>query len=172
MLKLSGAALVMLACIGYGSGLLRQMRRHRDILNSFLTLTELLAGEIRYERIPIQDVLNRISDRVDPEIAVVLQQIAGELQQGIYASLEEVWNRNFQRARKSLLLTEEELAQVQAIGGNLGFLDHHAQLQHLAGCRERLLGSLANIQQELDEKTRIYRSLSLAAGVFVILILA
>jgi hypothetical protein len=51
-------------------------------------------------------------------------------------------------------------------------LDHHAQLQHLAGCRERLLGSLANIQQELDEKTRIYRSLSLAAGVFVILILA
>lgn len=171
MLKIIGAVLVLLACAGYTGGLLGQIRRHRDVLRSCLELTDLLAGEIRYDRVPIAEALHRICQKTDRELSFVLKTISDGLKTGDYAELEELWDRSFEDAGKRLFLTEEELGEVQDIGKNLGFLDTQAQMDHLAGCRERLKKSLEKIQRELDEKRRLYRYLSLAAGIFVILIL-
>lgn len=171
MLKLIGAAFVLLACIGYAGGLLGQIARRRDVLASCLEMTELLAGEIRYDRVPVGEALERIRDKTDSGIACVLEQIADGLKTGDHANLEELWSRSFADAGQKLFLTEEELGEVQDIGKNLGFLDSEAQVNHLMGCRERLKKSLDKTQRELDEKRRLYRYLSLAAGIFVILIL-
>ena len=171
MLKLIGSVMVLLACVGYAGGLLRQIVRHRDILKSCMELTELLTGEIRYERIPIAEALRRIQGKVDDELSKILCAVADSMEKGDYGSMEEVWNRNFAQAGKGLLLTEEEMQEVKNIGKNLGFLDFDVQVSHLTGCRERLKRSLDKIQKELDEKKKLYRSLSLAAGIFAILIL-
>lgn len=171
MLKILGSVMILLACLGYAGGLLRQIMRHRDILKSCLELTDLLSGEIRYERVPIAEALHRIRGRLDGELAKVLCDIANTLEEGDYGSMEEVWDRNFLQARETLLLTEEELNEVKNIGKNLGFLDFDVQVSHLAGCRERLKRNLDKIQKELDDKKKLYRSLGLAAGIFAILIL-
>lgn len=171
MLKIVGASLVLLACVGYAGGLLGQMVRHRDILKSCMELTDLLAGEIRYDRVPVAEALSRIQGRLDHGLSEVLKSVAGELKTGNSAELEDVWNRNFRKAERELMLTEEELGDVQDIGKNLGFLDPEAQVSHLMGCKERLKKSLDKTQQELEEKKRLYRALSLAAGIFTILIL-
>lgn len=171
MLKIVGAVLILLACIGYAGGLLGQVTRRRDVLKSCLELTELLSGEIRYDRVPIEEALESIRSRIDRELACVLHQIADGLKTGDHANLEELWSQSFEDAKQKLFLTEEELGEVQDIGKNLGFLDSEVQVNHLMGCRERLKKSLEKTQQELDEKRRLYRYLSLAAGIFVILIL-
>lgn len=171
MLKILGAGLILLACVGYARGLLGQIVRHRDILRACCELTDLLAGEIRYERIPMAEALYRIRSKLHPELSEVLLEIADGLEEGGYASMEELWNQSFEGAKKRLSLTDEELGEVKDIGKNLGFLDFDVQVNHLAGCKQRLLKSLEKMQKELDEKRRLYRALSLAAGVFVILIL-
>lgn len=171
MLKIIGAALILFACIGYAGGLLGQIARRRDVLKSCIEMTELLAGEIRYDRVPMEEALESIRNRVDFGIACVLKQITDGLKAGNHANLEKLWSRSFEDAKTKLLLTEEELREVQDIGKNLGFLDSEVQVNHLMGCRERLKKSLDKTQQELDEKKRLYRYLSLAAGIFVILIL-
>lgn len=171
MLKIAGSVLVMLACLGYAGGLLRQMSRRRDILRSCLEMTELLAGEIRYERAPVAEALRRICGRLDGDLETVIRGIADRLEEGGYGSMEEVWDAGFLREKEKLPLTKEELDGVREIGKNLGFLDLAVQIDHLAGCRERLGRNLDKVQRELDEKRRLYRSLGLAAGIFVILIL-
>ncbi len=171
MLKITGAVLIMLACIGYAGGLLGQIARRRDVLKSCLEMTELLSGEIRYDRVPIGEALENIRNKTDPGIACVLGQISDGLKTGEHADLEKLWSQSFADAKQKLLLTEEELGEVQDIGKNLGFLDSEVQVNHLMGCRERLKKSLNKTQRELDEKRRLYRYLSLAAGIFVILIL-
>lgn len=171
MLKIVGAVCIMLACIGYAGGLLGRIRRRRDVLKSCMELTELLAGEIRYDRVPIAAALVNIRRKTDAGISCVLERIADGLQTGDHANLEDLWNQSFADAGSTLFLTEEEMGEVQDIGKNLGFLDSEAQVNHLMGCRDRLKKNLDKTQQELDEKRRLYRSLSLAAGIFVILIL-
>lgn len=171
MLKITGAVLIMLACVGYAGGLLGQIARRRDVLESCLEMTELLSGVIRYDRVPVGEALEDIRNKTDSGIACVLEQISEGLKTGDHANLEELWSQSFADAKQKLFLTERELREIQDIGKNLGFLDSEVQVNHLMGCRERLKKSLNKIQQELDEKRRLYRYLSLAAGIFAILIL-
>lgn len=171
MLKIIGCVFILTACVGYGGSLLGRIARRRDVLQSFLELTELLAGEIRYERIPMAEALYKIRGKLDGELSEVLLAIADGLEEGGYASMEELWNQSFGEAAGRLLLTDEELGEVKDIGKNLGFLDFDVQVKHLQGCKERILKRLAKTQRDLDEKKKLYRSLSLAAGIFVILAL-
>lgn len=171
MLKIAGSALILCACMGYAGGLLGQIGRRRDILKACLELTELLSGEIRYERIPMAEALYKIRDKLDGELSNVLTAIADGLETGDYTTMEELWGQSFDAAQGKLFLTGEELKEVKDIGKNLGFLDLDVQIGHLSGCRERLLRRFNQVQKELEEKRKLYRSLGLAAGIFAILIL-
>ena len=171
MLKIAGSVLVVLACMGYASGLLAQIVRRRDMLKSCLEMTELLSGEIRYERVPMAEALYRIRTRLNGVLSELLAEIADRLEHGECSTMEELWEACFRQSELCHILTGEELREVIDVGKNLGFLDSDVQVGHLAGCRERLNKYLEKVQTELEEKRRLYRSLSLAAGIFVILIL-
>ncbi|MCI6536795.1 stage III sporulation protein AB [uncultured Eubacterium sp.] len=171
MLKLAGSICVLAACIGFVRELLRTGSLHKKYLESLIELTELLAAEIRYERLPIQDALLQIQKKVKPEIAAVLRQIVTQMNEGKGTAFSEIWEQAFQKFGKELLLTGEELEEACRIGKHLGFLDQRQQEQHLQGCRERLMRLLKLRQKELEEKKHMYRCLGVAAGIFVILIL-
>ena len=48
---------MLVACVGFVREILRTGNLHRKMLESLIEMTELLAAEIRYERLPIQDAL-------------------------------------------------------------------------------------------------------------------
>ena len=137
MLKLAGSICVLAAAsVLYGncSGQAVYIKKY---LESLIELTELLAAEIRYERLPIQDALLQIQKKVKPEIAAVLRQIVTQMNEGKGTAFSEIWEQAFQKFGKELLLTGEELEEACRIGKHLGFLDQRQQEQHLQGCRER-----------------------------------
>ena len=59
-LKLTGSVCVLVACVGFVREILRTGNLHRKMLESLIEMTELLAAEIRYERLPIQDALLQV----------------------------------------------------------------------------------------------------------------
>ena len=134
-------------------------------------MTELLSAENRYERLPIQEALQKIQKKIRPEIAFVLRQMIEQMKDGTGTPFSEIWEQAFRKGGKELFLTGEELEEVCRIGKHLGFLDQRQQEEHLQGCRERLQRLLRLRQKELEEKKHMYRCLGVAAGIFVILIL-
>ena len=64
-LKLTGSVCVLVACVGFVREILRTGNLHRKMLESLIEMTELLAAEIRYERLPIQDALLQVTKEVD-----------------------------------------------------------------------------------------------------------
>lgn len=171
MLKILGAALILAGCIGYSSALLGRIKHAQDVLDAGRELTELLAAEIRYECLPMEEVFDRIVPRVHMDLGRILLQIRTELADGEAGSLDEIWQSHFSGKEKMLDLSTEELHLLLEIGRNLGYLDVGAQLNHLQACREKINAARCRRSKILEEQTKVYRALSLAAGVFLILIL-
>lgn len=170
-LKLTGSVCVLVACVGFVREILRTGNLHRKMLESLIEMTELLAAEIRYERLPIQDALLQVQKKVRPEISIVLLHIVEQMKKGSGTEFVTIWEQAFREVQKDLFLKSEELDEVCRIGKHLGFLDQTQQEQHLKGCAKRLQRMQEQVQKELEEKKRIYRYLGMAAGIFVILVL-
>ena len=81
-LKLVGSVCVLASCIGFVREILRTGNLHRKILESLIEMTELLAAEIRYERLPIQDALLQVQKKMRPEISTVLLHIVEQMKRG------------------------------------------------------------------------------------------
>ncbi|MCC8017056.1 MAG: stage III sporulation protein AB, partial [Lachnospiraceae bacterium] len=101
----------------------------------------------------------------------ILRQMVQQLSGTEYADLESVWESCFRDNKRELMLTAEELDIVLEVGKNLGYLDAGAQVNHLRACGRRLEQKLDEVQRELEQKQRIYRTLAVAAGAIVILVL-
>ena len=171
MLKLLGSVLVMTACIGYTGYLLEKQKCHRDVLQSLVSMLDLLSGKLRYERQTMDEALAGLNKKYHGVVGIIMGRIADRLGEGVCENLETVWSAEFTGAGKQLMLTEEEMDIVLDTGKNLGYLDVEAQTDHLKNCRMRLAGMLEKAQKELAEKRKLYRYLGLAVGVMVILVL-
>ena len=147
----------------------KNKKSHRDILQAFISMLDLLSGKLRYERLAMEEALAGLNRRYHGAVGSVMGRIADRLACGVCENLEEVWREEFAAAAKALMLTED--AALDCTGKNLGYLDVDAQMGHLKLCRERLQGKLAEAETELAERRKLYRYLGMAVGVMVILIL-
>ena len=170
-LKLTGSVCVLTACIGFVREMLHVACLHKKILESLIEMTELLAAEIRYERLPIQDALLQVQKKVRPEISNVMIRVVEQMKKSSGTEFVTIWEKAFCEAQEELFLESEEVDEVCRIGKHLGFLDQIQQEEHLNGCAKRLQRMQEHVQKELEEKKRIYRYLGMAAGFFVILVL-
>lgn len=171
MLKLMGSVLIMAACIGYTGYLLEKQKAHQDVLQSLISMLDLLSGKLRYERMTMGEALAGLNKKYHGAVGGVMGRIADRLMAGVSENLEGIWRAEFTAAGKELMLTEEELDIVLETGKNLGYLDVEAQTGHLKNCRTRLERRLEIVRKEAAEKRRVYRYLGMAVGVMVILVL-
>lgn len=171
MLKVCGIVFILAASWGYGNGLIARLSRHRDNLISCREILDLLAGEIRYGKTPMNEAFLLISDRIGGIAGKILKQIADKIATGRYRSLEAVWIEAFTAAGKDLELTQQELKVILRAGKNLGYLDVQAQVSNLKLYSQQIDSFLEQAEKTAAEKKKLYRSLSMAAGLLVVLLL-
>lgn len=172
MLKVCGIIFILAASWGYGNGLAARLGRHRDNLAACREMLDLLAGEIRYGKTPLNEAFLHISERIGGTAGTILRQIADNIAAGGYSSLEEVWREAFQKAGRELELSDQELRVVMRAGKNLGYLDIQAQVSELKLYSRQMELFLEQAEKTVSEKKKLYRSLSMAAGLIVVLLLA
>ena len=171
MLKVFGILLVLAASWGYGSGLAAQLNRRRKHLFACGEMLEMLMGEIRYGKTPLGEAFVQTAARMGGIFGEILNKIAGEIEKNNYRSLELVWKECFGERQKELGFTGEELEVIKNIGKNLGYLDVQTQMAHLTLYQKQVAGLQEQADKIWKEKKKLYRSLSMAAGVMVILLL-
>lgn len=172
MLKIFGIILVLAASWGYGNGLVARLGRHRENLTACREILDLLSGEIRYGKTPLNEAFVQISDRIGGTAGRLLRKIADQIESGGYRSLEAVWKEAFTDAGKELELTDQELKVMLRAGKNLGYLDVQAQVSNLKLYSRQIEIFLEQAEKTAAEKKKLYRSLSMAAGLLVVLLLA
>ena len=89
-------------------------------------------------------------------------------------SLQEIWSQETEAmaaSDKNLPLTKEDLEQLKALGEHLGYLDVDMQERTLLLYLEQLDMTIDYLQKHRQEKCRLYTSLGVMGGIFLVIVM-
>ena len=159
MLKVSGALLVFFAGWGMGNWRSRQYQQRIKDLQILQLIISCLIGEISYARNTLPEAFSRISEKVASPFREYLQSVAKRLKE------------QEQTVREKTSLREEDWDLFLQTLGHLGYLDAKMQIQLLESGKTELAMREEKLRHQLPEQKRVWQSLGILGGAFLVVIL-
>lgn len=98
-------------------------------------------------------------------------QVAERLHWEHDCSFSEIWKEELAKWPTAIPFQSADRRSLEELGENLGYADRDMQERTLLFYLERTDDSIAALKQELETKTKLYRYLGVAAGLFLIVVL-
>ena len=149
MLKTAGAFLSLLASTGIGVSFSMDLKKRCEELRILKRLAAMLRGEIRYAKTPLPEAFVRIAQRLSEPFQGFLEEVAEE----------------------QTRLTGADRERLKTLGEVLGYLDREMQLAAIDLYLEQLDCGIAEALEDRGSKERLYRSLGVAGGIFLVILL-
>ncbi len=171
MLKAVGAVMILISAAGIGASLSGDLKRHYMELRILKQLFYMLRGEIKYTRTPLPEAFAHISTRLPEPFCTFLQRTAQEMENLGGRAFEELWREQIRRELSRTHLTREEKERLGDLGEVLGYLDFEMQLSSIELYLEQLELGIRNSQETIAPKQKLYQSLGVAGGIFLVILL-
>lgn len=164
MLKMIGAAMVLLAGTAAGMQLAGVYARRPRELKSMMAAMLLLKSEIDYAAAPLSEALTEVSRKADPAVSPLFSAAALYLNSLHGATAGEAWSRALAEAGRALALREEDLETLRDLGAALGNSCREDQVQHISLAVERLKAAAVSAEADACRYVRLYNFLGFGAG--------
>lgn len=171
MLKFIGLIIIMISGAGLGfsgSRALSEGLRAREML---LRMVILLKGEIRYGNASLIDAMTGAAVKLPGIYGSFLRKTAKELEMRGGSSPGEIFRRNAESYFREIKLPEEEKEKLYSLGEHLGYLDLTMQMKQLELFEKDVEESIEIRKRELPEQKKVYRSLGILFGFFLVVLM-
>ena len=159
MLKVSGALLVFFAGWGMGNWRSRQYQQRIKDLQILQLIISCLIGEISYARNTLPEAFSRISEKVASPFREYLQSVAKRLKEQTGETFVRILKEQEQTVREKTSLREEDWDLfLQTLG-------------HLESGKTELAMQEEKLRHQLPEQKRVWQSLGILGGAFLVVIL-
>lgn len=175
-LRILGAFFVMLASTGiglyFGSGIRDRLGKMQMLKQHF----QMIRGDIGYSGTTLPEALHAMSERLlEAGEETAFQQFYEEVSKRLLAregiSFQEIWEEAVEHHLKKTTLTQRDLQLLSSLGGQFGYLDRDMQLKTIDLYLARLEEERLQEMQKAGEKMRLYRTLGILAGVFLVVVM-
>lgn len=169
MLKLAGIIMLMLGCTGLGVNKVTEEQRRIRELREIRRIVLRIQNEMVY------------SKRTLPEICLMLGQSAAEPYCGAFITifrkleendgsiLENIWKECFIRYMAELPLEEEEKNILINLTEHMGIMDETMQAADIGQSLDMITEHIAVAESEYKNKSRVIMSVSIMAGLFLVI---
>lgn len=166
--------LVMLAGACAGLGFLKSQALSARVRDLFLLrkILRLLNGEISYACTPLPDAFSRIGNKMEGSYRDFLQDVSADMERYEGESFEEIFEKNVDCHLKDTGLTRQDREEWKQFGSMLGYLDREMQLSTLRSFDETLEQKIAELRDGLPQRKKLYQSLGVMGGLFLVIFLA
>ena len=174
MLKLAGALLILISAAGLGFRMAARWRQRVRELEQLRQMVYFLKGEIVYSRAPLAEALEQAGKRSGGELGRFFEKAAEGIRQNAGESLYEIWSgamEALENGKRETALSAEDLVQLKGLGRNLGYLDVDMQERLLLLYLEQLDLTIAGLREQQREKCRLYASMGVMGGIFLVIVL-
>lgn len=167
MMKLLGAVMILLGCVGGGFTLVAGYRHQVQTLQQLVQALDYMQCELQYRMTPLPALCRSASQVCTGCVKNVLLQLCAELEAQItpdaatcmYAALSKC-NNLPGRLHKCLVL----------MGDSLGRFDLAGQLQGLGSVQRYAQFELEQLRRNQDVRLRSYQALGLCAGAALVVL--
>lgn len=167
-MKTLGCALLLCASAWFGLGAVWGLKARTDQLRAFLGALEEMERELSCRLTPMPELLERLAG-TDGPVGEFFALCAGELDYLGERSFAQLWDKALGAA--DLSLDGEDLRPLLELGNSLGRYDCASQCAAVGQARTRLEVRLEAAEERRERMGRVYGALSLAAGMFLIILL-
>lgn len=161
----------MLVATIYGYQLKTRLWEHVRQLIGLKEMLLMLSGEISYARTPLKEAFIHIGGQGKEPYGTFLTAVSEHMERAEGKPLFQIWSDVLEIHKNEFLLTAEELMIIKGIGENFGYLDAKMQMGNIELYIQQTEARIAQAQQELAAKQKMYQYLSIMCGLFLILIL-
>lgn len=171
MLKLAGSILVLLCSTGLGMTGAWELKQHYRELRLLKQAVYMLRGEVKYSKATLPEAFGALSGRLPEPFGEFFGSLEAKLGLGIGSCLGSLWEEEVNRVFRKSALKKEEKQRLIQLGESLGYLDLDMQLATMELYLEQLEEDIARSLESLHTKQKLYQSLGMAAGVFLVILL-
>jgi len=171
MLKLVGSICILAGAVGMGQSLNLRMQNHLKQLQECRTIFTGTDTEREYLRLPYATLLRRTAKGCSKVFGDMLFWIAEQMEGNIQSDVGVLWAQAFQKQEKlgRIFLTKQEQGIVIELAKSLRLEGEHTRVAKLYF--EQLDERIMLAMEEKKEKQKLYRSISVLMGIFLVIIL-
>lgn len=158
MFKVMGGMLIIFACAALGVEKGRELSIHRRELEELQRVFTLIQTKIEYIKLPFMELFAGMDSDW-------LLNISEELKEFQKRSFHEVWTASIDTHFKQSLLTKSELEELKQIG------KHISRPEAIRLYLIQLENAIQTTREEEKEKKKLYQSMGILTGIFLVLVL-
>ena len=164
ILKVCGMLLVVACTTSIGISMAQALSRRVRELEGCIALLTGMEGELSYSLAPPDEAVARLEERESAQEAPFLPACAALCRKG--TPFPQAWREAVEKQGGSL--TREDAAIVEALADTLGQCDLDGQLSSLSHPKALLAMQLAAARERCESHGKLYRTMGLLAGAFVV----
>lgn len=165
MQKIVGSIMVIVACTAMGFDKSFKLQSHLNTLETLKNIFVLIKKEIQYTREPLAEIFKRVGKKQEGSLGKWLQQISMELQKRGQGTFYEIWVDSIENNLREIKLSLKEKEDLNQVGKNMGYeetIDIYL---------EQLTHSIEQTREEVKSKKKMYQSIGIMCGVFLVILL-
>lgn len=171
MLRVAGACLILSASSLLGVQKSRQFTKRIEQLQELQRIVLLIRGEILYKNAALPEALRSSAGKVKRPFDSFLRRTAGRADAFDGVRFSSLFEREMEEELKNTALTREDKEEFARFGESLGYLDVEMQKNAMKLYLKELEQKIEYLQKEIPQKRKLYQSLGVMGGIFLLIIL-
>ena len=177
-MRYTGILLMAAAAVWAGILAARSLRERLELLEVFRRMVYHLNARILQMNETLPEALAEVGKRFTEqqrgtlcEPGMMFAEVAEGLRREPERPFSDLWKETFGVMTRCRALQAEDRRSLLELGENLGYADRKMQERTLRFYLERTEESIAALKEEITVKEKLYRSLGIAAGLSLLVIL-
>lgn len=178
-MKYIGILIMAGSVIGGGFLAAARWKERLDILLLFRQMIYHLKGQILYSNATLPEALAEVGKRFSEDREGVLRQ-PGEFFLRVCRRMDEenqspfavIWKEEVQKFPGDFPMDKPDMQNLSSLGENLGYADRDMQERTLLFYLEQTDEAIRFLKKEMESRTKLYRCLGMAAGLFLMVVMA
>lgn len=168
--KLAGCILILFSTSGIGFLYAGELVRRQEDLCALKTMAIHLRGEIRYAMTALPEAVEHVAKRHDGRLKPFLTEISKRLSERNGESMVQIWT-DCEEKLKVTSLTKKDKLSLHQLGESLGYLDKEMQLATIDLFLSQTEEAIIELAKVAKERKRLYQSLGILSGAFLIILI-
>ena len=153
----------MSAALGFEKA--KELTKHRKELEELQRIFIMIQAELTYIKSPLGELFLKLQNKTEGKYQLWMRDISKELKRFQQHTFEEIWNISVENHFKESFLTKIELEELKQIGKNIS----HTEAIDLFLTQIELFNQ--HTREEEKSKKRLYQSMGVMAGIFLVIVL-
>ncbi|MGF7143444.1 stage III sporulation protein AB [Anaerotaenia torta] len=166
-----GCVMVILSSAGIGFYFSSEMKSRIEDLKELKKLIGLLKGDIRYGNTPLPEAISAIAGRYRGSFRSFFCRTSARLMELSGQTFTEIWKNAVEQELVKTSLSKKDRLALISFGENLGYLDKDMQMNTFELYLSQLEEEIGELTRTVKERSYLYNSLGIMAGVFISIVM-